>query len=111
MGPKIWPLYIPKLCSPDLGSFVTTSGKVMYLPPSIGHVFGIGNCVTSKSIFTLCPEPFLTFFGGNDIASLSNGKPVHGFFIIPPMSGFISATSLSPTSVGCDAPNALSVLS
>ena len=83
----------------------------MYLPPSIGHVFGIGSFVTSNSICTFWQDPFLTFFGGIEIASLANGKPVHGLFTIPPMSGFISATSLSPTSVGCAAPNALRVLS
>ena len=99
-GPNTWPLYIPRLCSPELGSLVTTSGRVMYRPPSIGHVFGIGSFVTSKSILTLWQEPFLTFFGGIEIASRASGKPVHGFLTIPPMSGFIRATSLSPTSVG-----------
>ena len=77
----------------------------------MGHVLGIGSLVTSRSILTLWHDPLLTFFGGIDIASRASGKPVHGFLTMPPISGFISATSLSPTSVGWDAPRARSVLS
>ena len=44
-------------------------------------------------------------------ASLTNGSAFQGALMYAPMSGFIIATIRSPTSVSCDAPSALRVLS
>ena len=62
--PKYFERYIPRLCSPLSGSFVTTKGRVTNGSPSFSQVFGIGNFVKSDCPLSLADKVHALPFEG-----------------------------------------------
>ena len=74
-------------------------------PPSMGHVVGMGNLVTSGSVILILWDLAAIPASGAGARLVPVGGRSRALRM-PPISGFMIATSRSPTSVGCFAPKA-----